>query len=114
MTIYVEGRVEVIANLNMKGQQIPGEVNKAIRASIKIVEKSAKQKAPVDTGALKASINSRMISELEGEIVDGVHYGIHLEYGTRKMRPRPFFRPALIENKNKINNLIQKAVKKVA
>ncbi|NOR84696.1 hypothetical protein GQ473_01120, partial [archaeon] len=26
---------------------------------------------------------------------DGVDYGIHLEYGTYKLSPQPFFRPAL-------------------
>lgn len=47
----------------------------------------------VDTGTLKSSIKARKIRALTYWIHDGTDYGIHLEYGTRKMGARPFMRP---------------------
>lgn len=38
-------------------------------------------------------------------------YAYDLEYGTSKMKPRPFMRPALAKNKKKIESLIINAVR---
>lgn len=47
----------------------------------------------VVTGALKNSIHMEKISEFSVAIVAGVDYAAHLEFGTEKMAPRPFFGP---------------------
>jgi HK97 gp10 family phage protein len=61
------------------------------------MEEIAKTIVPVDTGRLKNSIH--LIPMHSGArnylLADGVDYGFHLEYGTYKMSPQPFFRPAL-------------------
>lgn len=58
--------------------------------------------APVKTGRLKNSIN--LFPQLPGAtsyvLADGVEYGIYQEFGTHKMSPQPFFRPALDQVKN--------------
>jgi HK97 gp10 family phage protein len=55
------------------------------------------QNAPVDTGALKASIVSE--SHMEGDLTfivqDGVTYGVFQELGTSKMAAQPFLVPAV-------------------
>ncbi len=50
----------------------------------------------VDTGTLRASIRWRKISNLTYWIVDGVNYGVALEFGTSKIAARPFFMPVFM------------------
>ena len=54
----------------------------------------AQERAPVDTGALKNSIEVKT-GKLHDDVFVGVEYGIYQELGTRKMRAHPFLVPAL-------------------
>lgn len=58
----------------------------------------------VDTGTLRASIDSRRLSRMKYEIHDGVEYGYHLEFGTERMAARPFFAPVFDDWQRKIND----------
>lgn len=49
--------------------------------------------APVDTGALKSSIQAKQTGELTWEVRVGQEYGAYVEFGTSKMRARPFLIP---------------------
>ena len=51
--------------------------------------------APFDTGALSASINSRMIGEMTAMWRAHVLYDIYQELGTYKMAAHPFLAPSL-------------------
>ena len=105
------------------------ESKKVLFKSMKKMEELAKRRCPVDTGVLRRSIN--LMPRNRGSKVytlsDGVEYGAYVEYGTRNMikahgvhDPRnpvtdweakrkrnasgqsmPFFRPALLEVKEK-------------
>ena len=62
----------------------------------------AKQLAPVDTGALRDSINYLIVyNETGGRhellIQVGMYYGIFQEFGTRNIPPHPYIRPAINE-----------------
>ena len=59
------------------------------------VEKEAKKLAPVDTGTLRASIHTEQPEDDMVVVMDGVAYGVFLEYGTSKMKAQPFLRPAV-------------------
>ena len=59
------------------------------------VEGYAKIFAPVDTGALKSSINTKREKEKVYRVEDGVEYGIYQELGTSKMAAQPFMMPAV-------------------
>lgn len=48
----------------------------------------------VDTGTLRASMRVEKKSKLKFWVVDGVDYGAGLEFGTTRILPRPFMRPA--------------------
>ena len=58
------------------------------------VEGISKALAPVDTGALKNSINTKRQKRHEWRVQDGVEYGIYQELGTSRMAPHPFMVPA--------------------
>lgn len=57
---------------------------------------SAPGEAPAtDTGRLASSIYHRMIGADAAEVSTDVDYAGYLEFGTRKMAPRPYLKPAL-------------------
>ena len=47
----------------------------------------------VDTGALRSSISVVYVKPMQRRIVDGVFYGVLLEFGTSRMGARPFMGP---------------------
>ncbi len=82
----------------------------------------------VDTGVLRASQMSEVVVEgsniigrvgpdieyIASKITGGgtdVEYGLYQELGTNMMQPRPFLRPALRRNENKIEKMFQDANK---
>lgn len=124
------------------GEAIARELNKALFASAKQVESVAKKsilaggksgriyrrrtvihqasapgEAPAsDTGRLVNSINSYLDStSLTSFVVAGrgtAQYAALLEFGTRKMAPRPFLFPALEASKGFIGDRLADAVKR--
>ncbi|MDN5687127.1 MAG: HK97 gp10 family phage protein [Brachybacterium sp.] len=61
------------------------------------ISTGAKNRAPVDTGALKSSISSsitRRGGTLRGEVGPTVNYAGYVENGTIHMRAQPYLRPA--------------------
>jgi hypothetical protein len=100
-----------------------------------------RQRVPVDTGALRASIKPHIIESTDTRLVDDVgpevEYGPFIEYGTgvyaeggkgRKggwrykdkngwhftmgMRPQPYMRPTIDEDGDKIISAIEAAIKR--
>lgn len=59
------------------------------------IESLAKQRAPVDTGALKNSIQARQVAPFNWEVGVGVAYGPYVEFGTSKMAAQPYLTPAV-------------------
>ena len=108
-----------------------------VQKACALVERTAKQKAPKDTGALRRSITSRV--DKDGKDVVGIvytplEYAPYVEYGTglfaeggdgRKdvpwtyqadngnfyitsgQKPQPYMRPALDENRAQILRILQ-------
>lgn len=112
------------------------ELRAALEKSCAMVERTAKQKAPKDTGELRRSIASRIESNrdsLQGVVFTPLEYAPYVEYGTglfaenggRKdvpwnyqddegkwhstsgMHPQPYLRPALDENREQILRLLK-------
>lgn len=103
------------------------------------IERSAKEKAPKDTGALRRSITSKVESrdgKIEGVVFTPLEYAPYVEYGTgifaesggrmdvpwnyqddqgnwhstSGQHPQPFMRPALDENREQIIRIIKEAL----
>lgn len=71
---------------------------------------SAKMK-PIDSGQLRASIKRKVTGNREGEIYTDKHYAPHVEYGTIKMKARPFFRKGITDVEQKNLNTIKYALR---
>lgn len=67
---------------------------RAVARAAHDVEAAAKQRAPVDTGALRNSIQTWFDGDLRAFIAPHVEYAIYVEYGTRRMAARPYMAPA--------------------
>ena len=105
-----------------------------------LVEKEAKLNAPKDTGALRRSISSKVEvdgKEVIGTVFTPLEYAPYIEYGTglfaesggRKdvpwhyqddkgewhstngIHPCPFMRSALLDNRNRIKNILMRGMK---
>ncbi len=117
------------------------KIKAAMYKSCALVERTAKQTAPKDTGALRNSIQSEVQEtggEITGVVFTPLEYAPYVEYGTglfaeengrktpwiyedektgeqiftRGQKPQPFLRPALFENKEQITKLLGESVKK--
>ena len=129
MSIEVIGLDDVINRLRSMGNE--ENIEKALGKACALVERSAKQKAPKGDGDLRRSITSRVEGD-EGIVFTTLEYAPYVEYGTglfaeeggrqdvpwiyqddegiwhrtSGMKPQPYMRPALYENKSKINKII--------
>jgi HK97 gp10 family phage protein len=122
---------EVEKGLYAAAKKVEGDAKKSILQGSKtgrvykrksvIHKASAPGEAPAnDTGRLAGSISTYLNSTaLESIVTAGrglAKYATMLEFGTRKIKPRPFMFPALEKNKawiaNRLNDAMQKALKK--
>ena len=73
---------------------VPAKADEVTKNVAYIVEAIAKVRAPVDTSALRNSINTEKKGVMLYHVQDAVEYGIFQEYGTSKMSAQPFMIPA--------------------
>jgi HK97 gp10 family phage protein len=78
---------------------------------------SAKGKAPNhDLGGLVRGIRSRVVRGKKGvynvEFKSTAPYALDLEFGTKKMRARPYMRPTLKRNRKKIKAMLAQGVRR--
>lgn len=116
-----------------------GRIEAAMGKACALVERSAKQKAPKGTGELRRSITSKVETDgdnVVGVVFTPLEYAPYVEFGTglfaeeggradvpwcyqddegewhstSGMKPRPFMRPALNENREEIKRIIEEGI----
>lgn len=133
MSIEFQGLDELIKKLDDIAD--PQKLDAALKKACALVERSAKQKAPKGNGELRRSITSK-VEGLEGVIYTPLEYAPYVEYGTglfaeeggRKdvpwcyqddegewhttsgMKPHPYMRPALNENREEIKRILKEGL----
>lgn len=135
MSIKVEGLDKILAKLEKTGDE--ATINQTLGKACALVERSAKEKAPKGSGELRRSITSK-VENHQGIIFTPLEYAPYVEFGTglfaedgngRKdvpwhyqddkgewhstsgMKPQPFMRPALDENRDEIIRIIKEGIK---
>ena len=89
------------------------DINPAISDATIMVQRAAKDFAPVDTGMLMNSIHRRMDKgQSTGIVYTTTEYGVYQEFGTRKMAAHPFMLPAINQNRAGINVLLSSYIRK--
>ena len=133
--IKFEGLDEVLEEIESLADT--GELEATLGKACALVERSAKELAPKDTGALRRSITSK-VEGTEGIIYTPLEYAPYIEYGTglfaenggradvpwnykddkgewhstSGIKPQPFMRPALNQNRENIIRLIKEGMTK--
>jgi HK97 gp10 family phage protein len=92
-------------------------VLEAVTESCEDLVARAMEKAPVDTGTLRASIHVDSIVQSGGTVVGTVatggeaDYGAYVEFGTSDMDAQPYMWPSLIENAETYHAAMAKAAR---
>lgn len=136
MSVEIQGLTQLLVKLDniTNPQKVAGALGKACA----LVERDAKQKAPKGDGQLRRSIRSKVDPMLlEGSVYTPLEYAPYVEYGTglfaeggngRKdvpwhyqdekgewhttsgMKPQPYMRPALDENRTEIIRILKEGI----
>ena len=108
VSFKVKGVDRLVRQLAIKNKQARIATDRQLELSSKRIERMAKVKAPVDTGALKNSIFSAKAGNLTYKVTAPQHYAIYVEKGTRKMRAQPYLKPALDAERPKLISNLRK------
>jgi HK97 gp10 family phage protein len=135
--IRIEGIEELFEELD--GIIDTQKLEMAMSRACALVERSAKQKAPKGTGELRRSITSKVVPNgngVTGIVFTPLEYAPYIEFGTglfaeeggRKdvpwcyqddegewhstsgMKPRPYMRPALNENREQVKRILEEGI----
>lgn len=98
--------------LDKYAEHLGVNMDRAIAAIAHQVEGYAKDNAPVDTGALKNSLNTSKEGEAKYYVQDGVEYGLFVELGTYKMSAQPFLIPAMEQASKDVASAVEKELPK--
>ena len=139
MSVKVEGIDKIVEQLDKAVDT--NKLESALSKACALVEASAKQNAPKDTGALRRSIESKVEmngNDMVGKVFTALEYAPYVEYGTglfatkggRKdvpwkyeddsgewhstngQHPQPFLIPALNDNREKIKEILKEGITK--
>lgn len=136
-SIKFEGIDELLKSLDSLSDT--STLQSGIQKACALVERSAKQKAPKGTGELRRSITSKVETvgnDIQGVVYTPLEYAPYVEFGTglfaenggrqdvpwnyqddegnwhstSGMKPQPFMRPALDENREEILRKIKEGI----
>jgi HK97 gp10 family phage protein len=93
---------------------IPDKVDRVVRKAAFDIEAGAKDRAPVDLGTLKNSIQAGPVAKGHWRVRVGVHYGIYQEFGTSRMPAQPYLMPAFEAVVKSFRRAIAGAIKEAA
>jgi HK97 gp10 family phage protein len=131
--IRLEGLEEILDSLGSLSDT--NNIKAALGRACALVERSAKEKAPKGNGDLRRSITSK-VEDTEGIVYTPLEYAPYIEYGTGLFAenggrqdvpwcyqddegewhstsgqpPRPYMRPALNENREKILRILKEGL----
>ena len=95
--------------LERKAKGLEKAVGEGFAEAGEMIVSTAREIAPVRTGALRNSIYYAL-EPWRLVVGAAVHYAAFVEYGTRKMAPRPYLRPAVWSHLNDLINSLRKAI----
>jgi len=113
LEIKVEKLEDVIRFLETAPPRIQEKVDEQLGVGAGIVADQARELAPFSTGYLRSTIGFERQAPLQWNVYAAAHYAKFVEYGTSKMAPKPYMRPALALTQSTILALAKLGVQKV-
>ena len=109
ITCDVKGIEEFREALRNFDSAMQKQVHRQLASWAADVKALAKQLVPVRTGHLRSSIYAK-ISEWVAEIGAEATYALFVEFGTRRMRARPYLYPAIQQHLPRLEQIILDAL----
>lgn len=115
VSVYLDSKktVQVLSKFTYIDEQAAPTELKALMAGANTVVNSAKRRVPKKTRTLSRSIHMEPESDNGVLVGTDVKYAKWVEQGTAKMKGRPYLQPALTENRQRIQNQVQKAMQQM-
>jgi len=111
MKIVLKSNIPVVqSRLLLKQRRIGRAISRSIRKAGLLVERTSKQRSPVDTGRMRSSIRSSF-TPLTATIKPNVNYAIFVHDGTSRMRGRPFMTEGLKDAQSDIVSVFEREIK---
>lgn len=102
--ISVRGVMSAINAVKQKARIGEERLSQVIAESALNIQREAKHIAPIRTGNLRNSIQAEIEKE-KAYVKAYAPYAHYVEYGTSKMRARPYMRPAVEKEKARLRSL---------
>ena len=123
MADQVQGLSDLVASMAALNLRLADALPGIVLQAATLVESEIAQRAPANTGALRASLDavaSRSASaasatvQVDNSAQGGIeHYAVFQEFGTSRMPAHPFFRPGLEAARPKVDALMTSELQKV-
>ncbi len=113
MEIKISSDAEKILREFNKTETVEKDVSKLIKNTLHNIERDAKKSCPVDTGRLRGSITTNIISTYSGETGTNVEYADYVNSGTRYQQAQPYFDSAVEKNEEKFNEKLDKIIEEL-
>lgn len=112
MKVEIKGLDKAIGELNKYSIGATQRVKEIIGKTALDIQRGAKKRCPVDTGALRNSITVDFYpSGPTAEIGPHMPYAGHVEFGTVKQKAQPYLFPAYEEERPKFEKAIKEVLK---
>lgn len=113
MEIKISSDTEKILREFNKTETVEKDVSKLIKNTLHNIERDAKKSCPVDTGRLRGSITTNIISTYSGEVGTNVEYADYVNSGTRYQEAQPYFDSAVKKNEDKFNDALDEIIERL-
>lgn len=116
--VSIDGADKIVKELKAMEEDASDVLMKGAKAGGQIALADARQNCPVDTGALKASLDltemkaTKTRATVKVDYDKTLQYGTHVELGARGIPGNPFLRNAVDKNINQINEEIVSVISK--
>lgn len=109
VSVKIQNLAEIRRAFGKAPELMTKNLDKAIKASVLLIERQSKINTPVRTGNLRAS-HQTMFSPLKGVLEPMANYAIYVHEGTRYMKARPFLKKAVDSENNQVQDQFKTAV----
>ena len=113
LEIKITSDAEKLLRKFNKTETVEKDVSKLIKNTLHNIERDAKKECPYDTGRLRGSITTNIISTYSGEVGTNVEYADYVNSGTRYQEAQPYFDPAVETNEDKFNDALDEIIERL-